>query len=305
MKKLSNKFLIITLLVLVAAFVLTKVFRSPARESNIDAEAFKLDTAQITRLEVNEQGRNENLTRFEKKDNGWTVTRNETSANAKLSAIKNMLSSLAKLEPERIVTRKADKWDNYQVDDTTGIKVVAYAGDNELISLLVGKETGGNTYVRVVDEEEVYAVDGLLQQTFKNDFDDVRDPSLLRLDKKLITRISFQYPADSGFVVEKKNNRWMMGNEPADSVAVETYLNVLQSRNHTTFADNFKPTDDPDIIVTFHEGDRETILKAWNTAFYEWVFNSTLQPDTYFKDDKMVLAREILLGKKKFLGKDG
>lgn len=304
MKQLNNKILVITLLLLVAAFVLTRLFRAPGRERNLDADLLKIDTAGITEVRVypaSERRREVKLTRDGRQ---WKAVQDTVTARAQVNAVNSLLGTLASLKPERIVSRKKEKWDTYHTGDTTGSRVTVFRGNDELASLVVGKENGGLTYLRPEGEDEVYAVAGYLRTIFDKRFHHWRDPSLLRVNRDLITKISFNYPADSGFVAEKKDKGWMIGNEKADSAAIDNYLNTLRSKDLSAFADDFSAAAAPDATITI-EGESGSLatIKAWQKSFYEWVLASDLQPGVYFSDAGPVAIKELFVGKGKLLGK--
>jgi hypothetical protein len=304
MKQLNNKVLIITLLLLVAAFVLTRLFRSPGRERNLDADLLKVDTAGITEVRLYPANEQRKEIRLAKDGKHWKATRETLTANAETSAVNSLLSTLASLKPERIVSRKKEKWDTYNTGDSTGTRVAVFRGGDALASLVVGKESGGLTYMRPAGEDEVYAVDGYLSTVFDKQFNNWRDRSFLRLERDRITKISFNYPADSGFVAEKKDNIWMIGTEKADSAAIENYLNQVRSKDLSAFADDFSAPASPDVTISVESKTAPlATIKGWKRSFYQWILTSDRQPGVYFTDEGPVAAKELFIGKGKLLGK--
>ncbi|MDQ2657594.1 MAG: DUF4340 domain-containing protein, partial [Bacteroidota bacterium] len=200
MKRFNNKILLIVLLVLAGAFVLTRVFRAPARESNLDSDGLAVDTVGIDRILLFPAAGKRAEVKLIRDAAGWRVSREDITVPANTDRVRTLMTNLTALKPERIVTRKEEKWDEYQVGDTTGTKVAAFVGNEEVVRLIVGKQAVGVTYVRRSDEDEVYEVSGSVGSAFNMKFDDWRNPYLLRLPKDDITRIEFTYPADSGFV---------------------------------------------------------------------------------------------------------
>lgn len=298
MKKFSNKILVVVFLVLVGIFVGSKVLLAPARESNLDADALAVDTASLASIIFyNHQDSGDVM--LERKNGSWTVSRDGKHFRARESTVNSFVSALAGIKPQRIASRKKEKWEDYQVGDTSAIKVsIQDRNGADATTFFFGKETGGNTFVRTADGDEVFVVEGYWRQKTDKRFNEWRDPALLRLNKDLITKITFEYPADSGFVVEK-NPTWMIGGTKADSTAVENYLGQLRSKDHREYADTFAPDRKPDITVTFAGDKEDTVIKGWNTAFYEWVINSSHQPDVFFLDKTMSLRRSLFIGRKK------
>ena len=301
MKKFSNKILVVVFLVLIGIFVGSKVLLAPARESNLDSDALAIDTASISSILFYNHEDSGDLM-LEKGSDSWTVSRDGKRYRAREASVNSFVSALAEIEPQRVASRKKEKWEDYQVGDTSAIRVTIQDVDSDdATTLFIGKETAGNTFVRTDAGNEVYVVEGYWRQKVDKDFNEWRDPALLRLKKELITKIRFEYPADSGFVVEK-NPTWMIGGTKADSTAVENYLGQLRSKDHREYADTFAPDRTPDVTVTFTGDKEETVVKGWNTAFYEWVINSSHQPDVYFMDKTMSLPRSLFIGKEKLAG---
>lgn len=302
MNKHTNKILLIVLLVLLSAFVVTKVFRTPARESNLDADLFHIDTSQVELITLQLPGSSSEELTFKKNDSTWTIRQENKSANVEEYQLDQVLGTMNNIKPERMVSRKKDNWDEYHVGDSLAIRLTAYTADmDELGSWRIGRESAGNTYIRSEDRDEVYVVGGNLRSRFDKDFNDWRDKSFLRIDKAFIDKITFHYPADSGFVVEKDGRTWMIGNQKADSAKVENYLYKLQSKDLSGFADEFSPSADPDITVEFSSNSvPHAVVKAWNDPAGRWILNSAFQPGVYFQDS--VFWDDIFVGKKVLLG---
>jgi hypothetical protein len=303
MKRFNNRILIILLLFLAAAFVLTKVFRSPALERNLNDDLLRIDTASITAIKLYPASEQRKEIALVRQGKGWNVILDNKSVKAEAVRVKDLLLSMGQVEVDRMVSRRKEKWDSYNVGDTSAIQLIAVDGSNELINLYIGKQQGTSTYVRLNDADEVYEVSGLPRSTVDKKFKDWRDKSFLRTDRNAITKITFKYPADSGFVVEKRDNVWMIANERADSTSIENYLNKLRSKDIGSFADDFKPSDSPDVTVTIESSTNPVAtINGWKPSFYRWILSSSRQPDTYFSDEGQVVARELFPGRKTFFG---
>ncbi len=300
MKRFNNKILIIILAVLAGAFVLTRVFRSPARESNLDSDALAVDTAAIDRILLYPAIENHTEVKLTKDVDGWTVSHDNTTGRANEDRIETLLSRLAALKPERIVTRKEEKWDEYDVSDSAGTEISVFAGSDEVAHFRVGKESMGVTFVRKSADEEVYAVTGSAGSAFNVKFDDWRDPYLLRLTKDDITRIEFTYPADSGFVLVRKAQTWMVDDSPADSARTDNYLNKLKVKKLTQFDNEFSASSPSDVTMKIDAG-VPLVVKGWRVSPEKWILESDLQPGAYFSDENGVVAKDIFPAKKTLL----
>jgi len=295
MKSLNNKTLIIILVALAGVFVLVRVFRTPALERNMRKELVSVDTAKVDQIKLWVAGEEQELI-FKKENSRWGLEKAGTKYNIEQGSATGMLGYLAKMVPQKVVTRKKDKWNDYQVGDTS-THVQAMIGKDVVADLYIGRIgfnqnpaqmqqqspygngfAGAYTFVRLGDEDEVYTVDGFLESTFSRSLNDWRDKSLLRLKKDMITKLTFVYP-DSGFVLQKNDKKWMIADQPADSNKVKTYLGSLEYKNASSFADGFNPNRNPDISLNIDgvEGPIAT-LQAWKREEADWVLMTSRQP---------------------------
>jgi hypothetical protein len=154
------------------------------------------------------------------------------------------------------------------------------------------------TYVRLSDQDEVYAVEGFLESTFDRSYNDWRDKAFLRLKQNTITKVSFTYPADSGFVIEKRDKKWWLNNTEADSAKVKSYLAQLEYKNATSFTDDFSGKASPQVVIQFNgvAGNLATV-QAWKRTD-DWVINSSHQKEIYFSSKGL---ESVLERKKNFL----
>src|SRR5688572_23159777 len=106
MKKINNKILVIGLAVLIGIFVLSKLFRSPKLESNIRKELVSLDTADVTELRMATAGDQPKLVKLTKENGKWTVSQDDKSFPADKSIVNSLLTTVASLNAERMVSRK-------------------------------------------------------------------------------------------------------------------------------------------------------------------------------------------------------
>lgn len=296
MKSLNNKTLLIILAGLVVVFVLARIIRAPRLESNLPQSLVSADTSKIDRLVITPKSGNGESYTFSRTTGGWSVQRAADAPagfTANVAAVQSALGYLVKMVPERVITRKSEKYAQFGVGDST-TRVQAFVGDDEVAELNIGRTDfsmpsgdmqnpfgGGGmmrakTFVRTGDDEHVYAVEGFLESAFNKTFDEWRDKTLLRLKSGDVMRVRFDYP-DSAFVLEKKDNTWVVDGAPADSAAVGNYLSALEFKTATGFADNFTGST-PALSISF-EGEQGAlaVLKAW-VRENDFVVASSAQP---------------------------
>src|SRR5258705_10752406 len=106
MKKISTKILLIGLVVLVAIFVASRFFRSPARESNLRKGLLTLDTATVSEVRIlPSKDRTEEI-RLTRDGKNWKVNKSTRTEPSDKSAINAILGVVANLQAQRLASRK-------------------------------------------------------------------------------------------------------------------------------------------------------------------------------------------------------
>lgn len=316
-KNNNNKTLVIVLVFLLAVFLFGKYFRQGKRENTLKKNAIELDTSLVTKIDLYPVAEKGNVLNFYKMGNTWRIKKGKIDAPVDEGHVKNLLTEAVRIKPGQLVAKSEDKWSDYQVNDSLGTRVQFFSDEKKLMDLYIGKfsykqtqnpyggRQGGNivgtSYYRKAGEKEVYATDGFLSFTFNQDFNSWRDQRLLQLNKKDITRLNFEYFADSSFTVQKADSVWMIGSLRVDSLKMDNYLGKLRNQRKSDFIDDFHPGNQPACQLTIEGNIMNTIvLKAYNDNG-EWVFNSSLNPEAYFVDKDKSLVGEILITREDLL----
>jgi Domain of unknown function (DUF4340) len=312
MKKINNKILVTVLVGLAVVFALSRVFRSSRLQSNLRTELLSIDTASVTKVLLYpavEKSKELQLTRDGKK---WNVKLDNRTAVAEQGSVNNALNTFIKLKPLRLVTKKKEKWGEYSVADS-GTRVKVFKGEEVVADVHVGRigfnqptdgqfnPNGVFTYVRLTNEDEVYAVEGFLESSFNRSYNDWRDKAFLRLKKELVTELQFNYPADSSFVVTKKDKGWWIGSEQADSLKVNSFLSQLEFKNANAFADDFSPISSANVVIQIKgvSGSLATV-EGWKRPT-DWALKSSWQSTIYFSSENTGLVKTLFEAKKNLL----
>lgn len=308
MKKTDPWKLAVILLSLVLVFIAVRKFRSPRLEGNLPATLVELDTAKITEIIITPAKDRRQPVRLSRSA-GWKLMRGEQSFRLEQGAATSLLRVLTSLKPERVATKRREKWEEFQVGDSTGTRVQVIAGSSVEADVVIGRSGFGQTptqtyggpaftYVRIQDEPEVYAIGGFLDAQFNRAIDDWRDKSFLRIKRDSVTRVSFRYPADSSFVIEKTGGTWTMAGAVVDSMEVRSFLSGMEYRNATAFAPA-APAGTPSVSVTFEKSDKTLgTIEAW-PAEGSWVVRTSHQPETFFSLDA-VARKDVFVSRTRF-----
>lgn len=307
MMKINNKILFAALVVLVAAFILARLYRVPGLESNVRKGLVHLDTALVTEVRLFPAIDSGEI-RLVKNGAKWKVLKENREEEAEGGSVESMLGVLMDLNAQRMMSRKKEKWDAYEVGEKA-TRVMVYAGSDKMADIRIGKTgysqgqgtDGAFTYVRLNAEEEVYSSVGMLGPHFNKNFNDWRNKLFLKVRKDDVAKISFNYP-DSGFVLEKRDSLWYVNDQVANDSKMSIYFSKIRFKTVSEFEDGFVPSGQAllTIQVTPRQGPVMEV-KAWPKDDGEWVLHSSLQGDVYFKGKTAGVIKDVFVGIQSFL----
>ena len=296
--KFNNKILVVVLLVLIGLFFILRAVHEKRSSGNLKTDLIQIDSSLVNTILLYPSAEKGAEIAFTRTGNKWKVTKGEITANADERSINNMFSELVNLKTDRLATRNKDKWSDFGVTDSLGTRVIMKEGKKAVLDLIVGRfdyqpgpggYSGGGqygtglNYIRLHDEADVYVVKGFLAMSFNQTFNKWRNQIFLRTDKNDINLLTFEYPADSGFIAMKSDSIWIIEGITADSSSMASYLNSLSQKSNTQFTDDFRPLLGPDYQLTINGINMAPIiLKAYRKSEKEYILNSSLNPDSYF-----------------------
>lgn len=304
MKKLNNKILITALVVLFGIFALSRWLRSPGLEGNVRKELVSIDTATISEIHIKPANHKPLEIVLKKEGAQWKVSNGQQQAETELGTVKSLLSLLKDLKVQRLASRKKDKWDTYQVGE--GATQVSILQNGKTTNIHFGKSSysqgGAYTYVRLSKEDEVYSVEGFIDSHFNRSYNDWRNKTLLKLNQSDISKITFNYPADSSFVLERRDSVWYAANTLTEGAKVNSYLSQLTYKTLNDFADGFTSTEKPTAILQFESKNGVlATVQGWKNGD-QWIITSSAQNGVYFSSNQSEM-KELMVGKAKFLTK--
>lgn len=319
-KKLNNKILLGVFLGLVVVFAFVKWYRSPKTESSFKSEIAVFDTAEVTKIALYPSSYKGEEILFSKDKKAWKLSSGKIKTTPDPQAVNNLMSLIKEIKPQRLITKDKKKWADFQLTDSA-TRVKVFTGSKEALDLLIGKFTyqqskdpyaqmrgggvTGTSYIRLHGEDEVYAVEGFLTFSFNQPFNTYRNQAIARLDQANITKLNIKLPGDTGFIAEKKNGKWMIGNNPADSAKVESYLNMLSFKSASSFNDFFKPAGLPGYQIFVETSNNKNLtIDAYPNGENQWVINSSYNPESWFTAGKNDLFGELFKGKQSFLASE-
>jgi hypothetical protein len=169
-------------------------------------------------------------TTVKKAGGGWQETQPAVVA-ADEAEISGMTSNLASMEVQRIVDEQASDFKQYGLDPAR-IEVAFTSGGKEQ-KLLLGQKTptGADIYARLPDKPRVFLVSSFLESTFNKSSFDLRDKTILKVDREKIDAMAIESP-DRTLKFAKAGADWRLTapvDARADFGAIEGILGRLNA----------------------------------------------------------------------------
>ncbi|MCK4661371.1 MAG: DUF4340 domain-containing protein [Bacteroidales bacterium] len=311
-RKINFRSLLAVIIALVLIVLVIKYFDSKNGERTFKSELVSIDTSKVSLIKIIHRLK-ENELILVKKNTTWKLRIENKEVNADEEAVQNILSELIKLKPKRVAATAKEKWEDYEVTDSLSTRVIVEEDGKVVSDLLIGKfdykqdpmtrRTQMTSFVRLTEENEVYAVDGFLSMTFNRDANTFRNKTIIKSNKEDWTKLTFSYPADSSFVVLKQNNKWMLNGLITDSTETANYFNSVSMLTSYDFIDDVNENSliQPEFSLTI-EGNNFNPVKV--NAFIadtvnQYIITTSLNEEAYFSGTKSNLFEKIFISRDK------
>lgn len=311
MSRKSNKSrnrLTIIFLTLLAAVIIIQVRNSKKGERSFDPALMQFATEDIQSISIFSQSSGDQPYVISQQGDNWSIEYEGNSYDADNDMVENMISELSGLTAIQKVAASKDKWADYDVTDSTGVRVMVNGDKKALGDVYIGRFSYNQatrkpkTFVRLNKEKDVFAVEGYLSMTFNRGLDGFRNKSVFIGNRNNLTQLSFNYP-DSSFTLVKDSLGWSMNGVPADSAAVSTYLSAVSYLTGSTFRDDVDPVmmaSAPMSLVIEGNNMSSVEIKAMPDENGKIVVLSNANPNTLFDGESGNLYQKIFVGPGKF-----
>jgi len=289
-RKINNKLLISVFVILLVIVVLVELMDSRKGGRTFKSVLVEVVAEEITSIEIYPKAANGNLIKLFRENDRWKVESEGKKYNADQAIAGRMITELNSLKPKSVAATKKDNWGRFEVTDSLGTQVKLLKGSDVVADLVIGKFSYSEprnmtSYVRLADDNEVYGVDGMLGMSFNRNINSFRDRTVIKSNKNDWTKLSFSYPADSSFVLEKRGDKWMIGEMETDSALVEQYFTKIVNLTDGSFAEQ-KPGVAPTHRLTIEGNNmmQKVEIIGYYTDPENFVLESNLNPDTFFNN---------------------
>ena len=224
-RKLEIKHLAVVFVLLLGIVILVKLADNKRGGRTFKKNLVKINQEQVTAIEISPKTTAGKTFRLFQENDTWMVESEDKKYLADPATAGSMTNELNTAAPERVVATGKDRWEQYEVGDSTGTRVKVYESSNVTADLIIGKFSFSQTrkmttYARIAGEKEVYGIEGFLAMSFNRKLDDFRKQTVLQASSSDCKRLTFSYPADSSFVMEKTGEDWTVNGQPADPASV-------------------------------------------------------------------------------------
>lgn len=166
-----------------------------------------------------------------------------------------------------------------------------------------GEKEKDQVYVRFSPRDFVYTLPKKIEETLNSKPNDLRDRHLVRIDTKILDRLTIDAPGKGKTVLARKDENWTIAsrnNAPVNSSEVRRLIDTLQNEQVTKFVEDVASNlpkyglDKPQLIVTFSsfasENTAET--KAGEQPFASVAFGKVEGENVYARvgDEPFVVA---------------
>jgi hypothetical protein len=173
----------------------------------------------------------------------------------------------------------------------------------------VPEKEKAQVFVRFSSRGFVYTLPKKIEELLNAKPDELRDGHLVRIDTKILDRVTIDAPGKGKTVLARKNENWMIAsrnNAPANSSEVQRLIDTMQNEQVTKFVEDVASNlpkyglDKPQLTVTFSsfasENTAET--KAGEQPFASVAFGKIEGDNVYARvgdEPFVVMARRTLL----------
>ncbi|HLF64930.1 MAG TPA: DUF4340 domain-containing protein [Saprospiraceae bacterium] len=240
---MTNKKLIIIFAALLGVYLLSRLFTGN-RESTFDPEVVKVDTALITEVHLYPKAEENTQIILRRTTDGWTATKGDQTVKTPFNKVQGLLGQLSEITSQRIVSKSKEKWAEYEVDDK-GSRVQVFNNKKQLADFIVGTfkfdqaRRSASSYLRRMDEDAVYLVDGFMSMSFNQGFNTFRNNELIKLNQEDIREVAVLEGSQKIAISKNpEDGLWYRGGmEKLDSTKSAQYISQLTNIYGSDYVD--------------------------------------------------------------------
>jgi len=248
---------------------------------------------------------------LQKKDDHWDILK-PLHTRADDQEVNDLIAQVTTARIQQFVAGDGGDLHPYGLAEPRGSLTIFSEGDKQGQTLQIGtvpEKEKDQVYVRFSPRAFVYTLPKKIEEILNNKPNDLRDRHLVRIDTKILDRLTIDAPGKGKTVLARKDENWTIAsrnNAPANSSEVRRLIDTLQNEQVTKFVEDVASNlpkyglDKPQLVVTFSsfasENTAET--KAGEEPFASVAFGKMEGDAVYARvgDEPFVVAvRPVLL----------
>lgn len=303
----------IILVVLIAGLSAYLMFHKESQDNYTLPTIEKIDTADVTSIEIKRQ---DQITRFTKTGDAWTMTEKKYPVDKALIAV--MLDTIKAFKLTALVSQKSDL-KRYDLYPEKQIQVNVFKGKKSLFEFNVGKEapTYNHTFVMIKDDPNVYHASGSFKADFNKEPGDYRDKVILQVKEQAVKKFTVTKNQKSKTLVlnetkddaGKTHRAWNFTDDAsedilADSKKISSFLSSISFLKCDTYVEGKTPKN-VERLTPSHaleiEADQTLTFKVYALPGKEQMYGTSSMNDYLFTLSEFD-AKQILSGMDELLG---
>src|SRR3954465_12517770 len=184
--------------------------KGPVDDTPKKDKVFNIEPDKINEIEVKSESGDR--TTLRKKGNEWEIVQPITAASDQ-AAVSGITSNLASAEIQRVIEENPPDLKEYGLASPR--VEVAFKANGQPRRLQLGQKTpaGSDVYAKLPDSKRVFLIPSFLDSTFNRSTFDLRDKSVLKVDRDKVDRLEVA-TKDHTTRFDKKNGEWQIA-QPA------------------------------------------------------------------------------------------
>lgn len=302
-KKIKNTRLLIIFVVLLALVVILFTQKNGHKERSFDKHLVEFNAEEVTQMKLYPKSMKGSFIELNKADDQWTIKSGTETYKANTSLIQSMVDQIQGLTALSLVANSKDRWESFEVSDSLASIVELYAGKKQVADVYIGKfkftqPQSMATYVRIGNKKETFKVEGFLSSTYNKQVNDLRDKTVVYDQLANWSKLTFDYPADSSFVLSRENQQWTLNGMPADSAAVVQYINAVKRSNGGTISETDGTVVPNFYRLTIDRDNLAPVIIEVKEINGQKVLHSSENSEVWFEDQSII--DRIFVPKSKF-----
>ncbi|HCA66653.1 MAG TPA: hypothetical protein DEP11_00165 [Candidatus Jacksonbacteria bacterium] len=235
MTKRAFQKIVLVFIIVALALIAWGLIRSSSIEDQAILPKLSFDKS-VNRIEIAFGGKTTTLVKQGEK---WEAKEGDSVFPADTTAVDSVLGTLSKLELQDIVSKNKDRYEDFEIGDSSALIISWLKNDEERGKMYIGGQdyARGGDYARIGEAESVYLTREPIRSYFARG--SFKNLGLVEIsDAALVSKVAWEYPdAAVSMTLLKKNldkdaEEWIFENDSGVLVnqdAVKTFLSFLAS----------------------------------------------------------------------------